>query len=384
MTSMPRRRRSTPAPSSRSPATCHPTATPSGRCSPCTTCASRRASESVASWSEPFVVAPHYTFLPGLDLATKPARLSRRARADGHLRLRFARPARRAGGAGQAPPASSIVLDHHVTNDRYGSINVVDPDAAATAVVVRRLARRLGWALNRDAAICLYTGLVTDTGRFQYSNTTPEVFELAAELARFDLPIADDDPPAVRVALASPTCSSWPSASRGPSSTASSASWPRGSPQVDLDRFGVEHRRDRGPHRPGAPHRRGRRLVRAQGDARRHQGVAALGRPTSTSAPIAMPFGGGGHRAAAGFTSTGPCPSSWPTSRPHPSSAPVHGEHSRCDGDRRPRRRRQARGLDVARRRRPLPAASSARSGSATRARSTPTPPACCWSASVG
>jgi len=83
-----------------------------------------------------------------------------------------------------------IVLDHHLSNDRYGTINVIDVDAAATAVVVRELAKRLGWDLNRDAAMCLYTGLVTDTGRFQYESTTPEVFALAEELARFDLPIA--------------------------------------------------------------------------------------------------------------------------------------------------------------------------------------------------
>jgi phosphoesterase RecJ-like protein len=87
--------------------------------------------------------------------------------------------------------AELIVLDHHASNDRYGSINVVDASAAATAVVVRDLARLLGWPLTRDAALCLYTGLVTDTGRFQYSNTTPEVFELACELSKFDLPIAD-------------------------------------------------------------------------------------------------------------------------------------------------------------------------------------------------
>src|SRR3954466_14623854 len=82
-----------------------------------------------------------------------------------------------------------IVLDHHLSNDRYGTINVIDVDAAATAVVVRRLATRLGWDLTRDAAMCLYTGLVTDTGRFQYQSTTPEVFSLAEELSRFDLPI---------------------------------------------------------------------------------------------------------------------------------------------------------------------------------------------------
>jgi phosphoesterase RecJ-like protein len=70
-------------------------------------------------------------------------------------------------------------------------VNCVDPAAAATAVVVRRLASELGWPLNRDAAMCLYTGLVTDTGRFQYNNTTPAVFALAEELSTFDLPISD-------------------------------------------------------------------------------------------------------------------------------------------------------------------------------------------------
>jgi len=148
---------------------------------------------SVASWPEPFVVAPHYQFLPGLEMATKPADFP--VQPDvmvtfdcGSLqRLCELGPiAKRTAAAG-----GLVVLDHHVTNDRYGSINAVDPDAAATAVVVRRLAALLDWPLTREAAICLYTGLVTDTGRFQYSNTTPEVFALAHELATFDLPICD-------------------------------------------------------------------------------------------------------------------------------------------------------------------------------------------------
>ncbi|HEX4979053.1 MAG TPA: bifunctional oligoribonuclease/PAP phosphatase NrnA [Acidimicrobiales bacterium] len=144
---------------------------------------------SVASWSEPFVVAPHYDFLPGLDLTTKPADFPDTP----GVMVTFdcgsidrlgdlADAARRAG--------TLIVIDHHQSNDKYGAINVVDPEAASTASVVRELARRLGWSLNRDAAMCLYTGLVTDTGRFQYSNTTPEVFSLAEELSGFDLPLA--------------------------------------------------------------------------------------------------------------------------------------------------------------------------------------------------
>jgi phosphoesterase RecJ-like protein len=143
---------------------------------------------SVASWPEPFLVAPHYTYLPGLDACTKPADFPDAPDVMvtfdcGSLdRLgELARPARAA--------RALIVLDHHRTNDCYGTLNVVDPSAAATAVVVRRLAERLGWPLTRDAALCLYTGLVTDTGRFQYEATDPSVFNLAAELSGFDLPI---------------------------------------------------------------------------------------------------------------------------------------------------------------------------------------------------
>ena len=144
---------------------------------------------SVASWPEPFVVAPHYTYLPGLDAVTKPADFPKAPPVMitfdcGSLdRLNeLAEPARAAG--------ELIVVDHHATNARYGSINVLDPEAAASAVMVHRLAARLDWPLTRAAAICLYTGIVTDTGRFQYSNTTPEVLAMATELSRFGIPIA--------------------------------------------------------------------------------------------------------------------------------------------------------------------------------------------------
>ncbi|HEV7886139.1 MAG TPA: bifunctional oligoribonuclease/PAP phosphatase NrnA [Acidimicrobiales bacterium] len=147
------------------------------------------AKPSVASWSEPFEVAPHYDFLPGLDLTTKPADFP----AAPEVMVTFDCGSLARLGDLAVPAAAArhlIVVDHHASNDRYGSINVIDAGAAATAVLVHRLAQALGWSLNRDAALCLYTGLVTDTGRFQYSNTTPEVFELARELAEFDLPIA--------------------------------------------------------------------------------------------------------------------------------------------------------------------------------------------------
>ncbi|MHB8295800.1 MAG: DHH family phosphoesterase [Acidimicrobiales bacterium] len=145
---------------------------------------------TTASWPEPFVAAPHYRSLPGLCEAVPPAvfpeqpRLMMTFDCGSLTRLgELAAPARRAD--------QLIVVDHHASNDWYGSINVVDPDAAATAVLVRRLAARLGWSLTRNAALCLYAGLVTDTGRFTHPNTTPEVFALAHELSCFDLPIPE-------------------------------------------------------------------------------------------------------------------------------------------------------------------------------------------------
>jgi phosphoesterase RecJ-like protein len=83
-----------------------------------------------------------------------------------------------------------IVLDHHVSNTRYGSINVIDPGAAASGVLVRRLVFELGLPLCNDAAVALYAALVCDTGRFQYDTTTPSVFELARELVTFDIPVS--------------------------------------------------------------------------------------------------------------------------------------------------------------------------------------------------
>ena len=71
------RARSAPRPRSASRVTSVPTATRSARCSRCTTCCARRASTSVASFSEPFVVAPHYRELPGLELLTPPDQFPR-------------------------------------------------------------------------------------------------------------------------------------------------------------------------------------------------------------------------------------------------------------------------------------------------------------------
>ena len=75
-----------------------------------------------------------------------------------------------------------VMIDHHVAGPGFGDIRVSDPSVPAASLLCYRLVKRLGWALTPGAATALLLGLVTDTGRFQYSNTNPEAFRSAAEL----------------------------------------------------------------------------------------------------------------------------------------------------------------------------------------------------------
>jgi len=73
-------------------------------------------------------------------------------------------------------------IDHHHDNTRFGTANLVDPRASCTAEIVWRLAKELGAELTTEIARALYVGLITDTGRFMYENTTAEAHMMAAEL----------------------------------------------------------------------------------------------------------------------------------------------------------------------------------------------------------
>jgi bifunctional oligoribonuclease and PAP phosphatase NrnA len=76
----------------------------------------------------------------------------------------------------------TIDLDHHHDNSRFGDVNLIVPDASSTGEVLRDLFRELDVELTPEIAEPLYIALVTDTGRFQYTNTTPRALRLAAEL----------------------------------------------------------------------------------------------------------------------------------------------------------------------------------------------------------
>src|SRR5919202_4974101 len=81
---------------------------------------------------------------------------------------------------GRVPLALDI--DHHHDNSRFGDLNLIVPDASSTGEVLRDLIQELGVELTPEIAEPLYIALVTDTGRFQYTNTTPKALRLAAEL----------------------------------------------------------------------------------------------------------------------------------------------------------------------------------------------------------
>lgn len=118
--------------------------------------------------------------LPGLDLLV-PADA---AVADPDLVLCFdaASVSRLGGLADRLDRAPTIVLDHHASNTGFGGVNLIDPGAAATAVVAEQLLTRLGVPLDAEIAECLYVALATDTGSFRFAMTTPAVHEMAARL----------------------------------------------------------------------------------------------------------------------------------------------------------------------------------------------------------
>jgi phosphoesterase RecJ-like protein len=81
------------------------------------------------------------------------------------------------------PHAASVVnIDHHHDNTRFGSVDLVVPDASSTGEILVDVIHALDVTPTPQIAEALYTALVTDTGRFQYSNTTPKALRLAAEL----------------------------------------------------------------------------------------------------------------------------------------------------------------------------------------------------------
>jgi phosphoesterase RecJ-like protein len=144
----------------------------------------KRGVHVVASYDDqPFVVPTRLRFLPGQALLVPPTKVPARP---GVVLTSDTGSIDRLGSLATPAKAADalVVIDHHTTNTRYGTHNVIDADAAATAVVALELIDRLGVDVDRPIATALYTGLTTDTGSFRFAATTPAVHEIAARLLR--------------------------------------------------------------------------------------------------------------------------------------------------------------------------------------------------------
>lgn len=84
-----------------------------------------------------------------------------------------------------------INIDHHASNEGFGTVNIIDSSASSTTMIVWRLFKLLPFQTTREIALSLLTGIYSDTGSFIHANTTQESFEIAAEIAKYGIPVTD-------------------------------------------------------------------------------------------------------------------------------------------------------------------------------------------------
>lgn len=105
------------------------------------------------------------------------------ARFDAAILLECSTPARGGNLEPVLKRCGKVVnIDHHKTSEFYGDINIVEPHSSSTAEIVYRLFHNMTVNVSRREAACLYTGMVTDTGRFHFPATSPRTMEIASRL----------------------------------------------------------------------------------------------------------------------------------------------------------------------------------------------------------
>lgn len=143
-----------------------------------------RGAETICSFgNDPFELPRWISMLPGQDALVPPAEFP--SEPSVMVTCDTASLDRLGSLAPNANRANELIwIDHHRSNDGLGTIPLIDPDASSTSEMIVRLAGAMGAELSDEAAVCLYAGLVTDTGRFQYQAVRPETLELGAALRR--------------------------------------------------------------------------------------------------------------------------------------------------------------------------------------------------------
>jgi phosphoesterase RecJ-like protein len=122
-----------------------------------------------------------YTFLPGSDEIIH--RLDSVNDFDAAFLLDCSDIERVGEEAGLIESLQTVInIDHHISNDYFSEISLVDVDASSTGEILYRILEKLGVIITKDIAVNLYTAVLTDTGAFRYSNTGRGTFAVAAKL----------------------------------------------------------------------------------------------------------------------------------------------------------------------------------------------------------
>ena len=131
-------------------------------------------------------VPPRFSFLPGCHRITTP--ITRRSQKQYHrVFVLDVGNWERIGNVQSyiAPGARIANIDHHLSNPGFGAVNILKPECCATTEILWDIAQQLGFTITESIATDLYTGIFTDTGRFQFSNTTSRAFTICARLVEF-------------------------------------------------------------------------------------------------------------------------------------------------------------------------------------------------------
>jgi phosphoesterase RecJ-like protein len=131
-----------------------------------------------------------YNFLPGREDILPYRGLKQKIFFDCMAILDCSDP-RRAGEVCKLNNENKPVLniDHHISNTLFADVNYVSPEASSASELIFRLYKELRVPLDRESALLLYVGIMTDTGSFRYSNTSALVHEICAELLRFKVDV---------------------------------------------------------------------------------------------------------------------------------------------------------------------------------------------------
>jgi bifunctional oligoribonuclease and PAP phosphatase NrnA len=141
----------------------------------------RRGARVLATFPEPFLLPASLAWLPGAEGLVPSSAVP--GSPDVFISLDAASPGRLGELAVLLErAATSVVVDHHASNPGFGAVRVLDPAAPATVALVADLLDGLGVALDERLATCLYAGLAADTGSFRFGNTRPDTHGLAARL----------------------------------------------------------------------------------------------------------------------------------------------------------------------------------------------------------